>query len=241
MVLGMAAAVPLTLVSHTGTSSSSANVGGILEAETDTPSSLTDVLVSTSASSAGNVSGTGAVNATSASASTLDRMSTSSGDNVFTFSHSANFFAADFPGFNPGGASSASIDALWLLTLDVENIELTYAVSFLSGSNVTSSSSLTVRNATTNTDILGFIDPGTVPSASLNFGGSIGDQIEISLSGQSDFSGAAGAPSVLSRTRYTLAFAESATEPSIVPEPGAMAIFGLGLMFLACQRRRNTA
>ncbi len=227
---------PLTLVSHTGMSSSTARAGTFApDLESDSPASPLDPAVSTDASSGANVSGTGTgISVLSASASTRDSMSTAGGNNTFSFGYSTIFG----PGVVAGDASArAEMSALWNLTFAVASMDLTYSVSRLllgAGAGANGSGGLTVRNATTGIEILSLVDASTTPDTTLTIIGNVGDILEIAVSGFSAYD-INGATAPLFNTRnYSLEFAAHA---ATVPEPLTTGLVIVGL--LAMWRRHG--
>ena len=255
---GVAQALPLTLVSHAGSATSSAFAPpGTLNSESDTAASATDLAVQTSASSTVNVSGTGSGGSGPgtgpggpgigggdplpdpdpsiefASANTNDTMSTSTGTNKFSFSHEA-IFSTD--GVNPGGNASAVMNAVWVMALNAASVDLTYSVSAQMIGTANSGSMLMVRNMTTNVTILSLTDPAAIGSTVLNLAGSIGDIIQIDVTGQSSFLLFPNSSSVINSTSYSLEFAENL---ATIPEAGALLLLGAGLAGLVLAGRRQ--
>lgn len=224
---------PLNLVSHTGTSSSMAKAGiHALDTETDSPTSLLDTDVSTSASSGPIVGGTGTgINVVSATASTSDSMSTAGGQNTFSFGLSTIF--------GPGtaaedGSARAEMSAVWNLTFAVERIDFTYSVSrLLLGAGGSSSSSLTVRNATTGAEILSLTDPVSMLPTTLTIFGDVGDTLEIAVSGFNAYDVSGAASSLFNTLNYSLGFA---AHVDTVPEPLTSTLVIVGLLALRHQR-----
>jgi len=259
-----AQALPLTLVSHNGTATSTASAPPAgPDSESDTSVSAADVNVQTSALSTLTVTGTGSGGAgpgtgpggpgvgggvgdpippsggtidfsvESASASTNDIMSTTAGTNSFSFSHGVTF---QTDGLNSGGNASAIMNAVWVMSMNAANVDLTYSVSALMIGTANNGSMLTVRNMTANTTILSLTDPAAIGSTVLNFAGSIGDIIQIDVNGQSSFIFGPGGSNVLNATSYSLEFAESL---ATVPEAGTLLLLAGGLAGFAVAGRHR--
>ena len=212
---GVAQALPLTLVSHAGSATSSAFAPpGTLNSESD-PLPDPDPSIEF------------------ASANTNDTMSTSTGTNKFSFSHEA-IFSTD--GVNPGGNASAVMNAVWVMALNAASVDLTYSVSAQMIGTANSGSMLMVRNMTTNVTILSLTDPAAIGSTVLNLAGSIGDIIQIDVTGQSSFLLFPNSSSVINSTSYSLEFAENL---ATIPEAGALLLLGAGLAGLVLAGRRQ--
>ena len=229
---------PLTLVSHSGTSGSEAQAGiHAPDAQTDSPASILDTAVSTSAFSGPVVAGTGTVGSVlSASASTSDTMSTANGKNTFSFGHSALFSPDTFP---DDANARGEMSALWNLEFDVESIDFAHSVTrFLigAGAGVTGSSSLTVRNATTNTEILSLVDPVAMAASTLTIFANIGDTLEIAVSGFSAYDVSGANAAIFNTLNYSLEFAAHAAS---VPEPLTAGLVIVGFLAMGRQQQKR--
>lgn len=227
-------AIPLTLISHSGSVTTDAQMAGFpLDSNSDSPSSGTD-----SSIFAASFSETGSGSAHSSITTFGEATHTATGDtNDFLLRSSAFYSAADSGGPRPGGSGSSTVTSNWLFSLNAISVDLTFDVAtFLATPFAPSTGTLLVENQTTSETILSLINPAAIFTSSLNFTGSHGDVIGISYSASASVSPGVGANSFNDGADINLSF-----DTVLVPEPGGLGLFGVMLGGLIIMRRRQRA